>query len=518
MLARSETLASPRVQEWWTTPAFAWFCIVASTIPLLWPALPPLVDLPGHIGRYHVALDIAHSAILQRDWSYHWAAIGNLGVDLLVMPLGHLLGVELAAKLVVLLIPPLFVSGLIRLSRATTATLSPAAAFAFPLAYGFPFQFGFVNFMLAAALALHATASWITLGARGRLAWRTILFVPISCILWLTHSFGWGLFGLFAFATECARLRAREGWMRTVLFAGLYCAPLALPLVPMLSGAAGSDHSFAYDWRAKAAWVASLLRERWKVYDVLCAIALVLVLWTALRDRKRFAFDPMIGLLALVGFAAYLVLPRLLLGGAYVDMRMLGVAVAVALMAIRLQPDAAALASRIALTATGFFALRLVTSTIAMLLVAQSQQAALAAVPHIPRGSGVLVLVNEPCSTQWHSDRLAHLDGIALARRDAFVNGQWALGGQQLIAPRHPVAAPYLADPSQLVYPAACEYRTTDFAAAVRDFDRGTFAYVWTMGFPARATLAPDTHLVWNNAVSALYRVEPRLSATPNTH
>ena len=43
--------------------------------------------------------------MLQHYYSYHWAAIGNLGVDLLVMGLGPLIGLKPAVKLIVLTIP-----------------------------------------------------------------------------------------------------------------------------------------------------------------------------------------------------------------------------------------------------------------------------------------------------------------------------------------------------------------------------------------------------------------------------
>ncbi|QQV77475.1 hypothetical protein H5J25_01215 [Sphingomonas aliaeris] len=33
---------------------------------------PPLNDLIGHMGRYHVALEIDHNAVLARNWSYRW--------------------------------------------------------------------------------------------------------------------------------------------------------------------------------------------------------------------------------------------------------------------------------------------------------------------------------------------------------------------------------------------------------------------------------------------------------------
>lgn len=261
-----------------------------------------------------------------------------------------------------------------------------------------------------------------------------------------------------------------------------------------------------WDWKSKASWIAILLRERWKWYDVGCAFVLLALLWSAVRGR-RLRFDAVTGAGALLCLAAFVALPRLMLDGAYVDMRMLAPAVALALVAIRVVPGETRLAERLALAGTAFFALRLTTSTAAMLLFAREQQVALEAVDRLPRGAAVLVLVNEACASQWHSDRVGHLAGIAVARRDMFENGQWAIAGQQLLRDRHPEAAPYRADPSQLVYPVHCEYRPTRFAEAVRDFDRGTFGYVWTLGFPARPRLARDVELVWNNRISAVYRV-----------
>ena len=173
-------------------------------------------------------------------------------------------------------------------------------------------------------------------------------------------------------------------------------------------------------WERFTAWVRRAVTADFAPLPIILSlIVLAIILWTALRDRVRFGFDPLLGALALVGLAAYLALPRLLLGGAYVDMRMLGIAVALALVAIRVKPVAAVCAPRIAAAAASFFALRLVTSTIAMILFAQAQQGALVAVAHLPRGAAVLVLVDEPCSTQWHSDRLGHLDGPLLVGIDA---------------------------------------------------------------------------------------------------
>ena len=59
--------------------------ILLAFVPLLYPTIPPLVDLFGHMGRYRVELDLDRSADLQQYYAFQWAPIGNLGVDLLVI-------------------------------------------------------------------------------------------------------------------------------------------------------------------------------------------------------------------------------------------------------------------------------------------------------------------------------------------------------------------------------------------------------------------------------------------------
>ena len=74
---------------------------------------------------------------------------------------------------------------------------------------------------------------------------------------------------------------------------------------------------------------------------------------------------------------------------------------------------------------------------------------------------------------------------------------------------------PFDRDPSQLVYPKGEPYAQTDFDAAIARFDRGTFGYVWTVGFPPGRAKAGDLTLIWSNQRSALYRVAPRAPLSP---
>jgi hypothetical protein len=192
-------------REWWESPAVIAAVILLSAVPLLYPQIPPLVDLPGHMGRYRVQLDLDSSLWLGEFYGFEWAAIGNLGVDLLVVPLAPLIGLEPAVKLIVLSVPPLTVAGFLWVAREVHGRIPPTAFFAIPFAYGHPFLFGFVNYALAMALAFLAFALWLRLARLGRLRLRAALFVPISVVVFFTHTYGWGALGLMCFSAEAVR-------------------------------------------------------------------------------------------------------------------------------------------------------------------------------------------------------------------------------------------------------------------------------------------------------------------------
>jgi hypothetical protein len=155
---RSSSPETEPTKGWWSSPLYIALLALLAAVPLLWPSIPPLTDLMGHMGRYRVELADPGSPLLTRFYAFKWAVMGNLGVDLLIIPMAKLFGLEFGVKLIVLAIPPLTVAGMLLVAREAHGRLPATAVFALPLAYGFPFQWGFVNFALSMALCLLAFA------------------------------------------------------------------------------------------------------------------------------------------------------------------------------------------------------------------------------------------------------------------------------------------------------------------------------------------------------------------------
>lgn len=509
------TTAAHPVPRWWQGPAAALALVLLALAPLFWPAQPPLTDLPGHAARWHIATAGAGSP-LAGYYEIRWSWIGNMGADLLALPLVPLLGPIGAAKAIALLIVAITTAGALHLSRIVHGRVAPAALFALPFAYAWSFQMGFLNFALAQGLCLWALALWIGLGRDGRTGLRAALFAPAGLLLWTAHSAGWGLFGLMAFGSELARLRGDgRGWRAATGGAVLACLPLALPVLVMLAhrpeGARASETGDWFNLLAKYLWLLSSLRDRWQWFDLVSLGLLLLLVYLAARDR-RLGFDPRLGWPALLCLGAFLILPRLLLGGSYVDMRVVPMVWMLALLAIR-PPADARLAARLALAGLAFFGVRTAATTASFLLRDAEQRAELGAVAHIPRGTAVLALVYKPCLTPWSDLRADHLPARAIIERDAFVNEQWAISGQQYLKVRYRQAMPFAADPTQLVYPAGCDAQGASLAHALATFPRSAFGHAWILGnrLPEPRRFGFET--VWSNGRSVLYEVSG--TATP---
>ena len=513
--------AAPAVQHidearpWWETRVCVLAIMLATMIPLVYPPVPPLVDLLGHMGRYRVELDLGHSPFLQRYYDYHWAAIGNLGVDLLIVPLGKLLGLEAAVKLIVMLIPPMTAAGFFWVAREVHGRVPPTVFFALPFIYGYPFLFGFVNFTLSVALAFLAFGLWLRLGRLERTTLREWLFVPISLVVFFCHTYGWGLMGLMCFSADAVRLHDRgRSWWRAGLEAALHTSVMALPILVMLiwrSETHGGQTVDWFDWKVKWHWIYSALRDRWKWFDIGSLIAAGLVFLYAIFSRKL-TLSRNLAFSAIVLAASFAILPRIIFGSAYADMRLVPYLMAVALIAIRFRgaPDRRT-AHVLAALGLLFFGTRTAANTVSLGMAADDQSAKLEAINVMPEGARVISLVGMTCKEYWPMLRNGHLGAMVIVRRDGFSNDQWLLEGVNLLDLKYTAAGYFAADPSQLVRPNRCIdplHRTIDDSLA--NLPRGDFDYVWLIDVPPYdpRTVA-DMKPVWRGPGSILYKTRP---------
>ena len=508
--------------RWWQTRTFVAIAVLISIVPLLWPTIPPLVDLPGHMGRFRVQLTPGGSAPWLAEWyNFEWSLIGNLGIDLLIIPMAKLFGLELGVKLIIITIPALTAGGLLWIAREVHGRIPPTAMFALPLAYSYPFQFGFVNFALSMGLALCLFALWLRMARLGKLRLRAIVFVPISCLLWLCHTFGWGVLGVLAFSAEMIRLHDRRKdagsghWLASWFNAGLNCVPLALPMVLMIFWRSG-DHVTGmtgdwFNWQAKVAWLMMILRDRWELWDMAATGVFLLLLFKAARD-PAIEYSRNLGLSALFLLAVFVLLPRIVFGSAYADMRLAPFVVAIALIAIRPRPSMTARHAAI-LAALGlvFFVARTAGTTISYLRFHQDYETELAALKHLPKGAKVVSFVGFNCRNEWRMSRLEHMPALALVRNLAYTNDQWSMPGAQLLTARYAKAGMFAHDSSEIVTPGWCPrewWKPIDFSIA--RFPREAFDYVWLIRTPPfNARFASDLERVWHSptGASALLKV-----------
>jgi hypothetical protein len=503
----------PAAPPWWERRWVLGLIVLATMMPLLYPQVPPLVDLPGHIGRYRIELDLGHSASLQRFYEFRWAPMGNLGVDLLVLVLAPAIGLEPAVKLIILLIPPLTAGGILWVAREVHGRVPPTAFFALPFIYSFTFLFGFLNFSLSMALAIVAFGLWLRLGRRGRTRLRGWLFVPISFGLFFCHTYGLCVLGLMCFSAETIRLHSRRnGWIRAIAEAAFHSAVLALPLAGMLLWPAAGQGAIAsdwFDWPAKWNGVYGLLRDRWGWFDV-CSVEIAgVILVFALLSRK-IMLSRALALLSAVLLLTFLVLPRFILESAYADTRLLPYLFAFALLAIGLRkPADDRLAHALAALGLVSFTVRLAATTASLTIAAGDQHAKVGALSAIPRGARVATFYLLPQEEPWALPRDSHLGGLVIARREGFSNDQFILGSHNLLRLKRASTSGFAGDPSEIVRPNGAGdslHRTIDEALA--QFPRERFDYVWLLNAQVYdKRLVRGLEPVWRGPESILYRI-----------
>jgi len=218
--------------------AFALLCLIL-VAPLTLVDVPPLLDYPNHLARAVVLASAETDPILSSMYRPRWAIIPDLGVDLVLPPLLHVLPVHWAGRIVVGLSLLLPIVGVVAYSRATFGTWSAWPMASALVAYNATFLLGFLNFVAGIGMALLLGAAWI--------AWRdrypkliAIIAAVGTVVLFFCHLMGVLFFYVLISGYELERLwvaRRKTDIVigRIGIMLPMIAAPLMLYLVSPLA-------------------------------------------------------------------------------------------------------------------------------------------------------------------------------------------------------------------------------------------------------------------------------------------
>jgi hypothetical protein len=330
------------------------------------------------------------------------------------------------------------------------------------------------------------------------------------------------------YGAELARARGQgRGWPAAIFHAGIGCLPLALPFVLLILWRSNESHGDSvthhfFDFQFKAGWLAMVFRDRWPEFDMASAALIAILLYRGFRS-DRVAKSPALVAASLLLLLAFVLLPFMLFMSAFADMRLAPYLVALALLSLGAgETMSFREKSAMAMIGLAFFGARIAGNMASLWLHGRNWERHLAALDHVPRGSRLVSFVGQDCAKPWSDRRTSHLPGLATARRAAFSNDQWRLGGSTPLKIVVTGLHDFDGDPSQMVMADWCaaEPSYLPLAVALARLPRAHADYVWLIDPPAfDPRLVAGMTPIWRNDSDVLYRIDNhRLSGTNPPH
>jgi hypothetical protein len=478
----SESYLRTRHEAAWL--GFVLSCLAMLPVLLAWT--PQMTDYPSHLAGFKVMLDHGHDPFLTRYFLFKWEWTGNLGAELLMVPLAPLLGVEEAGRFIVALIPFLSGMAIMAVEWSLRKRIGVGAILAFAMIWSPSFLMGFLNYSLSLALALFAFAGWVRLeGWR----WRWAAMIPVGFVVWVCHVSGWGVMGVLVFGYEWSRRRSWRDWRPF-----LKPWPLIFPLLPMLLGV-GANTQVSYGrWGVleyKWGILYKAMRSYDQVFDITSLCLVLAVVVAALAIRR---FDGRVGWAALILLILTMAVPRQIFGGDYADYRLSTAALLVACLAIDWPVPRWGLA-----LAGLLFSARIAVTSVVWFQDAQTARQMIAALDHVPEGARVATAVAIP-RTQWFFGPFEHFGSMAVVRRSSMENSNFALPDVHMLSMRE--TRYRFNDPTQrILYSPRQRIDLRKFKPA-RHAD-----YLWYIGDKQPVAVPDGAHVVFATPNSFLARL-----------
>jgi hypothetical protein len=377
---------------------------------------------------------------------------------------------------------------------------------------------GFVNYCLSCGLAYHLFASWVFADKeKWGIGKRVLVFLPGSLAVWLCHVYGWAIFAVLAGGYELVQIaRAPKSERLAAALAHLSrLLAISLPLVFALvwrSGADGVETKlfFAFGWKFYN--IIEILRDQNQLLDLPSISFYVSVLiYAAVSKTIKLNYE--LALPALLLFLCELVIPIKLFGSVYADIRLWPVIFQIALLS-PVPCSVAATASRLILGLSVLLAVaRRGFMSAGFAQYDRDFTRHLRALDHVPAGASIVTFAPDICHVAplaWRLPRLNQLSGMAVVRREAFVNSQWVIPGGQLLTALRARGTKFNSDPSQVITPKpdCAGPLWPEVVRRLREIPRDRFDYLWLIGFDmAQASSIPEAEQLYSDDQSALYRL-----------
>jgi hypothetical protein len=409
------------------------------SVPLFSTVLPPLVDYPNHLARLHLIAEGGN-----QFYAIRWAPLPDLAADLIVPPLAHLVPLELAGKLFLVLTFALIAGGTVWLNRVATRCWRLWPLLAFLLLYDRILLWGFLNYLFGLGLAICGLALWLAL--EDGPAWRRVLassLVALACFF--SHISALGVYALAIVGVESlpalslVRARHYRDLARLIAIVGIQFVLPAILFLFCQPPSTGGPINFTPIWR-KPDLLFSVFDNYSRPFDIAC-FALFVGLFAALAWSRRLTIAPRLGVALVILFVAYLLLPSQMLSGSGVDHRMpiaLFLLLVAATAPVVPLPRRIALAIRIAVVAV--FALRMAVIEAVWLDAGRLYTADIAVIDSLPQGARLAVAFPSRDVNAGAIPEL-HVATLAVARHEAFVPTIFAYPTQQPLALRPPYDA-----------------------------------------------------------------------------
>ena len=322
---------------WWSVFGLL---VVVLLVPLFLTEMPPLLDYPNHLARMEILARLPGDTALAKIYAVDWRIVPNIGIDVAMPALMHVLSLMAAGKVFVGLALILPLLGVIALHRAMFGSLGYWPLAAGLVAYNRLFFAGFLNFLIGVGLALLGAALWRILQERSD--WLRVATAAIAAVvIFFCHLIAVAFYGLLLLGMELARAREtrrRSDWRplfgRLMLLAVPFVIPAVLYLrAPISTDAPAGGHGLTdalkhYYWALAASYRGLKLYGLMgpfltydRVLDAGAAVMVVAVLASFVAGR-RLRIAPALAGVFLLLLIAYPVVPFFLMQTAWVDQRL----------------------------------------------------------------------------------------------------------------------------------------------------------------------------------------------------